>query len=134
MSTILKTCLSKSAAGSSVSSCASASPSITRTSHGSPTQMKTEERRRIISLVLRERIAEYHQDFSRLADPDEDVVYRLGRLHYPLPRGMRTALSVSFDNRIADIALNLQADDAVKQVQHVLERGKAWEYQPDREM
>jgi hypothetical protein len=93
-----------------------------------------EEQRRIIGIILEERFPEYRQAFEHVADADEDVIFRLGQMRYPMPRGMRTALSVSFDYRIAQAAQDLGSDESVKQIQQILERGKAWDYQPDRDM
>src|SRR5262249_43421960 len=89
-----------------------------------------EERRRVTGIILHARFNEYQQAFAHLADQDEDLIYRIGRLHDPMPRGMRTALSVTIDRRIAEAAPNLQSDDTVKQIRQILDRGKAWDYQP----
>jgi len=35
---------------------------------------------------------------------------------------------------IAELAPDLQSDETVKHIGRILERGKAWDYQPDREM
>ncbi|HZZ79375.1 MAG TPA: DUF3536 domain-containing protein [Gemmataceae bacterium] len=93
-----------------------------------------EEQRRVIGIILKERFTEYRLEFERLANPDEDVIFHLGQMHYPLPRGMRTAISVALDHRIADAAANLESEENVKRIQSMLERGKAWDYQPDRPM
>jgi alpha-amylase/alpha-mannosidase (GH57 family) len=91
----------------------------------------TDERRRIIDIVLHDRFEEYVQTFERLADQDEDVLNRLGRMRYPIPRGMLTAAAVSIDRRLRDEINRLDADGATERVQNLLNRGKAWGYQPD---
>lgn len=97
-------------------------------------ELFVEEQRRIIGIVLQERFPEYRQAFENVANADEDLIFQLGRLHYPMPRGMRTALSVSIDHRIAEAVQHLENEESVRQVQLLLERGKAWDYQPDREL
>lgn len=91
-----------------------------------------EEQRRIIGIALKERFVEYRQTFEHAADRDEDLIFRLGQMHYPMPRGMRTAQSVVFDHRIVDAAGHLEAEENVNKIRRLIERGRAWDYQPDQ--
>jgi hypothetical protein len=93
-----------------------------------------EEQRRIVGIILKNRFADYQQSFDRLAEPDEDLIHQLGRLRYPIPKALRAAATSRFDYLIAQELARLEADDALKQIAHLLERGKTWGYQPDREV
>jgi alpha-amylase/alpha-mannosidase (GH57 family) len=92
-----------------------------------------EEQRRIIGIVLQDRFADYQQLFDRLAEVDEDVIYSLGRMHYPIPKAMRDAATVSFDHRIFQAIAGLDSEDSLNRIGNLIVRGKAWGYQPDRE-
>jgi alpha-amylase/alpha-mannosidase (GH57 family) len=93
-----------------------------------------EERRRIIGIVLQDRFADYQQSFDRLADADEDVIYLLGRLRYPITKAMRAAATVSFDHRILQEIVRLENGEGLKRIKHLVERGKVWGYQQDSEV
>jgi alpha-amylase/alpha-mannosidase (GH57 family) len=93
-----------------------------------------EEQRRIIGIVLQERFGDYQQSFERLAEPDEDVIYQLGRLRYPIPRAMREASTVCFDQRLLQEVARFANDDSLARMKHLIERGKVWGYQPNREV
>jgi alpha-amylase/alpha-mannosidase (GH57 family) len=93
-----------------------------------------EEQRRIISIILQDRFVDYKQSLERFADPDEDLLYQLGRLRYPIPKAMRTAATLSFDHGILQEILYLHTGEGLQPIKHRLERGKVWGYQPDREI
>jgi alpha-amylase/alpha-mannosidase (GH57 family) len=93
-----------------------------------------EEQRRIIGIVLQDRFVDYQQSLERFADPDEDLLYQLGRLHYPIPKPMRTAAALSFDHRILREILHLDTGEGLQLIRHLLERGKVWGYQQDNEL
>jgi alpha-amylase/alpha-mannosidase (GH57 family) len=93
-----------------------------------------EEQRRIIGIVLQERFADYQQDLDRLAEPDEDVIYQLGRLNYPVPKSMRAAAANWCDQQILQEIARLDAEEALKRIKHLIERATVWGYQPDREV
>lgn len=93
-----------------------------------------DEQRRIVGIVLQDRFADYQRLFERLADEDEDVLAILGRLRYPIPKPLLAAARVCLDGRLQQEIARLESDGDIKRVRHLLERGKAWGYQPDREM
>jgi alpha-amylase/alpha-mannosidase (GH57 family) len=93
-----------------------------------------EEQRRIIGIVLQDRFVDYQQSFERLADPDEDVLFKLGRVHFPIPKAMRAAATVCFDHRIAEGIGRLETDEGLKRIRLYLERGRVWGYQHDKEV
>lgn len=93
-----------------------------------------EEQRRIVGIVLKDRFADYQQSFDRLAEPDEDLVFQLGRLRYPIPKAIRAAATVRCDHLIAEAIGRLDSEEALKQITDLLQRGKVWHYQPDRDM
>lgn len=93
-----------------------------------------EEQRRVIGIVLQDRFADYQQSFERLSDVDEDVLFQLGRLHYPIPKAMRAAATLTFDRRILHEIERLDNEDGLRRIEHLTERGKAWGYQPDRDL
>ena len=90
-----------------------------------------DEKRRIVRIILQDRFKDYEQTFERLADLDEDVLTRLGRLRYPIPKAMLAAAAVSMDSRLRQEIEHLEAEGAHARIQHLWERGKAWGYQPD---
>jgi hypothetical protein len=93
-----------------------------------------EEQRRIIGIVLEDRFADYRQSFERLAEQDEEVIYILGRLHYPIPKSMRAAATVCFDSRFLKEIHHLQSGESLARIKHLIERGKVWGFQQDRDV
>src|SRR5581483_1891097 len=93
-----------------------------------------EERRRIIGIILGDRFADYQQSFERLADQDEDVMILLGRLHYPIPKPLRAAASAALDQRLRHEIERLGHDGGLAQLEHLLDRGRAWGYQIETEL
>lgn len=92
-----------------------------------------EEQRRIIGIILKERFEEYEQAFERLADRDEDVLNILGRLHYPIPKPLRAAASACLDRRLRQEIERLGTSDSLARLDHLLERGRGWGYQIEKE-
>lgn len=93
-----------------------------------------EEQRRIIGIVLQDRFADYRQSFERLAEVDEEVIYILGRLQYPIPRPMRAAATVCFDSRFLREIMHLESGESLGRIKHLIERGKVWGFQPDQDV
>jgi alpha-amylase/alpha-mannosidase (GH57 family) len=93
-----------------------------------------EEQRRIVGIVLKDRFADYQQSYEKLAEPDEDLLFQLGRMHYPIPKAMRAAATLRLDQRMLDEVGHLETDDGLKEVKHLLERAGTWACQPDREI
>ena len=56
-----------------------------------------DEQRRIIGIVLQDRIEDYQRTFERLLAQDDDVLNRLGQMHYPIPKPLRAAASSYLD-------------------------------------
>lgn len=92
-----------------------------------------EEQRRIISIVLQERFEDYQRSLELLADQDEDLLPLLGKLHYPIPKAMRAAASVSLDRRLVQEIARLEVEGSLARLQHLVERGKLWGYQLEPE-
>jgi hypothetical protein len=90
-----------------------------------------DEQRRIIGIVLKDRVADYQRLFERLADEDEDVLALLGRLRYPLPKPILAAARVCLDGRLAETIGKLETEADVRRIKHLLERGGVWGYRPD---
>jgi alpha-amylase/alpha-mannosidase (GH57 family) len=93
-----------------------------------------EEQRRVIGIVLQDRFADYQRAFERLANQDEDVLNRLGQLHYPVPRPLRAAASDYLDHHLREEIARLRAEGSLERFRRLLERGKSWGYQPEREI
>jgi alpha-amylase/alpha-mannosidase (GH57 family) len=93
-----------------------------------------EEQRRIVGVVLKDRFTDYQQSFEKVAEPDEDLLYQLGRLHYPIPKAMRVAATVRLDQRMLEEIARLETEDDLKRIKQMLERAGMWAYQPDREI
>jgi alpha-amylase/alpha-mannosidase (GH57 family) len=90
----------------------------------------SEERRRIIGIVLQERFEDYQRSFERLAEQDEGVLNILTRVHYPIPRQMRTAASAALDRRLRDAIASADLHGKlVTELKPLIERGKVWGYQ-----
>jgi alpha-amylase/alpha-mannosidase (GH57 family) len=92
-----------------------------------------EERRRVIGIALQDRFEDYRQTFERLADKDGDLLTRLARLHYPIPKPLFAAESTALDYRLLHDVRALQHDSSVDRLRALYERGRSWGYQPDRE-
>ncbi len=92
-----------------------------------------EEQRRIIGIVLQDRFEDYQRSFEQLADQDEDMLNHLGRLQYPIPKALVAAAAVCLDQRLREELAQLETD-GVSRVRSLYERGKAWGYQPEREL
>jgi len=92
-----------------------------------------DEQRRIIGIVLQDRIEDYQHTFERLFAQDDDVLNQLGQMRYPIPKPLRGAASSYLDYQLARELARLQADSDLTRVQGLYERGRTWGYQPERE-
>jgi alpha-amylase/alpha-mannosidase (GH57 family) len=92
-----------------------------------------EEQRRVIGIVLQDRFAEYQQAFERLANQDEGLLKRLGQLHYPIPKPMRSVASAYLDHHLEREITALEGDGNPDRIRALGERGRSWGYQPERE-
>ncbi|MBI1915079.1 MAG: DUF3536 domain-containing protein [Planctomycetes bacterium] len=93
-----------------------------------------EEQRRVIGIVLQDRFGEYQRAFERLANQDEDVLNRLGQLRYPIPRPLRAAASAYLDHHLHEEIGALRTAGSLARLRALLERGRAWGYQPERDV
>jgi alpha-amylase/alpha-mannosidase (GH57 family) len=93
-----------------------------------------EEQRRVIGIVLQDRFEDYRRSFERLANQDEDVLERLGQLHYPVPRPLRAAASAYHDHHLRAELSHVQATGNLDRLRLLLERGRGWGHQPEREV
>jgi hypothetical protein len=95
-----------------------------------------DEQRRIIGILLADRLADYRRSFDRLADQDEDLLNRLGHLNYPIPKPMRAAASTYLDGHLRDEIERVVRGEpsALEAIGRLRERGRAWGYQPEREL
>jgi alpha-amylase/alpha-mannosidase (GH57 family) len=89
-----------------------------------------EERRRVISIILQDRFAEYRHTFERMAGLDEGILSTLGRLSYPIPQTLKAAAATTLDERLSRAIDDLKGEGEVKRIEEVLQSGKAWGYQP----
>lgn len=92
-----------------------------------------EERRRIIGIVLQERFADYQRLFEQLADQDAGMLRMLARLGYPIPRALWAAASVGLNQRLGKELQHLDGDLQLQRVRKLLDDGRVWGFQPDRE-
>src|SRR5262249_9935187 len=69
-----------------------------------------DEQRRIIGIVLRDRIEDYRRTFERLFTQDEDMLNRLGKMHYPIPKSLGSAASSSLDLHLWHAIARLEED------------------------
>src|SRR5262249_57985948 len=59
---------------------------------------------------------------------------RLGQLHYPVPRPLRASASDYLDHRLREEVARLRAEGSLDFFRRLLERGRSWGYQPEREI
>jgi alpha-amylase/alpha-mannosidase (GH57 family) len=93
-----------------------------------------EEQRRVIGIALQDRFRDYQATFERLADQDQDLLNRLGQLHFPLPKPMRAAASAFLDHHLRTEIVALAGGGSLQRVRLLYERGLAWGYQPERDV
>jgi alpha-amylase/alpha-mannosidase (GH57 family) len=93
-----------------------------------------DEQRRIIGIVLRDRIEDYRQTFERLFTQDEDMLNRLGQMHYPIPKPLGGAASASLDLHLKQAIARVEQDGDPTLVRTLCERGSTWGYQPQRDL
>jgi alpha-amylase/alpha-mannosidase (GH57 family) len=91
-----------------------------------------DEQRRIIGIVLEDRIEDYRRTFERLFAQDEDMLNRLGQMHYPVPRPLGAAAAASLDVQLFHAIVRLERDGDLGLIRSLCERGNSWGYQPDR--
>jgi alpha-amylase/alpha-mannosidase (GH57 family) len=90
-----------------------------------------DEQRRIIDIVLHDRVEDYERTFERLARQDEDVLHRLGRLRHPIPRPLRGVASLYLDRGLRLALEGLDEDTGLGPLRDLFERGRAWGYRPE---
>jgi alpha-amylase/alpha-mannosidase (GH57 family) len=93
-----------------------------------------DEQRRIITLVLQDRIADYQRTFERLVRQDDDVFLRLGQLRHPIPKPLRAAASSHLDVLLREEIERLETGGGLDPVRALFERGRAWGYQPESDV
>ncbi len=93
-----------------------------------------DEQRRIIGIVLLDRIADYQRTFDRLVTQDDDMLTRLVQMHYPIPKPLRVAAHSFLDLKLWEELARLEVGGDLARVQALYERGKGWGYQPEREL
>jgi alpha-amylase/alpha-mannosidase (GH57 family) len=93
-----------------------------------------EEQRRVIGIVLHDRFEDYQRAFERLANQDEDLLNRLGRLGYPVPKPFFSAASAYLDHHLRESLGELENGGSLAPLRALVERGRAWGYQPEREL
>ncbi|MEA2632253.1 MAG: hypothetical protein QOE66_2472, partial [Chloroflexota bacterium] len=82
-----------------------------------------DEQRRIIGIVLHDRIEDYRRTFERLFAQDEDLLNRLGRVRYPIPKPLGTAASASLDLQLGREIARLERDGDLSSIRTLCERG-----------
>ena len=93
-----------------------------------------DEQRRIIGIVLQDRIEDYQRTFERLLGQDDDVLNRLGQMHYPIPKPLRAAASSYLDLELRRELDRLDTEGSLERIRSLYERGKTWGYQPEHEL
>ncbi|WP_165249047.1 DUF3536 domain-containing protein [Paludisphaera soli] len=111
---------------------------LNRDFHGSTHRLDDlfrDEQRRIIGIVLADRFEDYRRTFARLANQDEEVLNRLGRLNYPIPKPLRAAALTFLDANLHEqIEAMVEGDESrLVEIEHLCDRGKAWGYTPQRD-
>lgn len=91
----------------------------------------TDERRRIINEVLRDRVSEYLRIFEGLTRQDDDVFVRLGHLGHPIPRPLKAAATSHLDECLREELAKLADQRGLEVVRSLVERGRTWGYQTE---
>ena len=81
--------------------------------------------------MLHDRIEDYRQTFERLFIQDEDMLNRLGQIHYPIPKTLAAAASASLDLHLRQAIGRLEHDGDLTRIRSLCDRGTAWGYQPE---
>lgn len=92
-----------------------------------------DERRRIIEIVLQDRVEDYQRTFERLTRQDDDVLHRLGKLRHPIPKPLRAAASSHLDLRLRMELERLEDDGDLEPIRDLYTRGRIWGYEPEQE-
>jgi len=90
-----------------------------------------DEQRRIIGIVLRNRIDDYQRTFERLTREDDDVLHRLGQLRQPIPKPVHAAASSYLDLTLREELERIESDGGLDTISDLYTRGRAWGYQPE---
>jgi alpha-amylase/alpha-mannosidase (GH57 family) len=93
-----------------------------------------EEQRRLIDAVLQDRFTDYRQSFERLANQDQDLLNRLAQLRYPIPKPMLATASTYLDAHLQQEIAALESNGNPENIRALSERGRAWGYQPERDV
>jgi alpha-amylase/alpha-mannosidase (GH57 family) len=93
-----------------------------------------DEQRRIIGIVLSDRIDDYQRAFERLASQGDDVLNRLGQMRYPIPKPLRAAASSYLDLKLHEELAGFDSDGSLARIQGLYERGRTWGYTPERDL
>ena len=69
-----------------------------------------------------------------MANQDEEVLGRLGRLNYPIPKPMRAAASTFLDLHLAEAINRLACGESASldAIEQLHERGQGWGYERER--
>lgn len=92
-----------------------------------------EEQRRIIEIMLRERVEHYITLFDRLSDQDAPLLHRLGSMGYPIPDPMKWAAYLSVEHRIRQGIELLEDTEGLWELTFIMQAAKRWGYIPDQE-
>ena len=87
-----------------------------------------DEQRRIIGIVLADRFEDYQRSFEHLANQDEEVLNRLGRLNYPIPKpfARRPRPTSIITSTRRSLGWNTATRRAIAAIERLHERGQAW--------
>ncbi|MGQ9857774.1 MAG: DUF3536 domain-containing protein [Thermodesulfobacteriota bacterium] len=96
--------------------------------------LPTDERRRLIRLILQDRFQDYIQTLDALAEHDLGMLEHLAAMAFPIPEPLVMAGTVYVNRRIERILEGLPEDgEALEDAQQLLTRSVCWGYKPDRE-
>lgn len=96
--------------------------------------LPTDERRRLIRLILQDRFQDYIHTLDALAEHDLGMLEHLAAMAFPIPEPLVMAGTVHVNRRIERILEGLPRDgQALADAQQLLTRSVRWGYKPDRE-
>lgn len=93
-----------------------------------------DERRRVVTALVRDRIEDYLQTMDSLAEPDLPMLEQLASLGFPVPEPLVAAASVHVDLKVQGILERLDVDPQVlEETRDLVHRCGSWGYRPKGE-
>ena len=87
-----------------------------------------EEQRRIIEMILKERVNKYNIQFDRFFQRDSVLIKRLARLKYPIPEPMKMAAFTAADRKMRKLLNQVCEGEGIQPLAEFYEQAQQWGY------